>query len=202
MIEKSTAQAGLARRKEAIRDKATMYRLLSAGELGNTIPQYYSVQQWKESADYDRLEFWGIRSSTISAHPHTRLFVHRCEVEAWANQYFPDGVNISCMVDQVCNVTAWLEVYESNTGLVVQGVEYPPRGLSWREGMRKPSLLETWEGLEGRLKLRKHLNANSLEDLNCLLDRFPGHVVELSALEQVYGTVTHRNAITWEVRAY
>jgi len=50
--------------------------------------------------------------------------------------------------------------------------------------------------------LRKHLNPNSLDDLSTVLDRWPGHVVELSAVEGCFGTVPGRNGIVWEVRNY
>ncbi len=185
-----------------IRDKVSMYRALSRGDFGNTIPQFYSVESWLASDDCYRFALWGVRSSRVSSHTKTRMFVPRDEVADYANQHFADGVNISCMVDAVCEITAWLEVYESETGLVVQGIEHPPKGLSWREGMRNPALLKTWNGIAAKQILRKHLNANSLDDLDIVLSRYPGHVVEMSAVDRCVGTVPHRNAIVWEVRNY
>lgn len=185
-----------------ITDKREMYRQLAAGTLGNTIPQFFSVADWQASREYHRFDLWGVRSSRHAAHPMTRMYVPRVEVEAYAATHFADGVNISNMVDTFLTVTAWLEVYESDAGLVVQGIEYPDRGLSWRHGMRDPARLRTWERTAARMVLRKHLNADSLADLESLLSLYPGHVVELSACEQRFGTVPGRNAIVWEVRNY
>lgn len=106
------------------------------------------------------------------------------------------------MVDSWLNVTAWLEVMESPDGLYVQGIEYPPRSLTWRVGMRDPKLLQLWHRTAAVMVLRRHLNENSLCDLFDLLEKYPSNVVELSALAQCFGSVPHRNGIIWEVRSY
>jgi hypothetical protein len=59
-----------------------------------------------------------------------------------------------------------------------------------------------WEGIAARYLLRRHLNANSLEDLAGLFDRFPRHVVEFSATAQGDGTCPNPNAVVWKVRDF
>jgi len=183
-----------------ITNKRDMYRLLTAGSLGNTIPQWFDVSEWERSADAGRYPLWGVRS-LVPGGP-CRLNCPAAEVRATAErpEFQRAGVNVSAMVDAVTVVTAWLEVYDSPTGLVVYGIEYPPRGVSWREWM--PTRGRHWEGTAARMVLRKHLNPNSLDDLSTVLDRWPGHVVELSAVEGCFGTVPGRNGIVWEVRNY
>lgn len=182
-----------------IRDKRTMYDLLAAGKFGNTIPQFFSVAAWKASGDHKRYPFWGVRSGTVSAHPACRLYCPAAEVEKYANDHFPDGPNISMMVDAVAGVSAWLEAWESPGGLIVEGIERPEvwNGWNWRNSMKNPARRQRWEGSAARMVLARNLNENSLADLGVLLDAYPDHVVELSALDRCLGSVPHRNAVVW-----
>lgn len=195
---------------DRIYDKADMYRRLTAGELGNTITQYLSVDAWLASPDSARYPLWGVRSARHAMHPACRLNCPAAEVADHCRRHFADGPNISMMVEAIATVTAWLEVWDSPSGLVVEGVEHPDTaaGWTWRNSMRDPDRRKKWEGLQARLMLRKHLNPNSLADLTNpgdpdhpgLLERFPGHVVEMSCLESCLGSVPGRNGIVWEVR--
>ena len=189
---------------EPITDKRQMYRLLAAGSFGNTIPQFFSVADWLASPDAARFPLWGVRSARTSMHPACRLNCPAAEVAAHAARHFPDGPNISMMVDAVAGVTAWLEVWESPGGLVVEGVEHPDTagGWTWRNSMRDPARRRAWHGTAARLLLARHLNENDRDDLAMTLDRFPGHVVELSALDRCLGVVPHRRGVVWEVRNY
>lgn len=177
-----------------------MYRMLASGEFGNTTPQYFDVSQWEADPKAQRIDQWGVR--TLQPGGPCRLFCPRGEVRATCGkpEFAAAGVNISMMVDVVTNVTLWGEVYDGPQGLIVYGIEYPAKGLSWRQEM--PYRGRHWEGTAARLLLRKHLNANSLDDLWILMDRWPEHVYEFSATESCLGSVPGRNAVVWEVRAY
>lgn len=185
-------------RMNAIRDKGTMYAMLAAGRFGNTVPQWFSVDAWEIDPGIARFGLWGVRSARRSGHPAMRLHVPTAEVATYARQHFADGPNISPMIDAVSSVTLMADVWDSPRGLVVSGVEYPPPGTNWRSAMLLPA---TWEGLAARRVLARHLNPNSLADLWEVLDAWPCHCVELSATDRCIGTVPHRNAIVWEVRA-
>lgn len=182
-----------------IATKAQMYPLLASGALGNTIPQYFGLHDWRFSKDFLKYDTWGVR--TLKPGGPCKLYCPRNEVAKTVLE-FNQPCNISCMIDAVTTVTAWLEVWDSPLGLVVEGVEYPERGLGWRQGMPDPTRRKSWTGVQARMILRKHLNANSLEDLELLLSSYPDHVVELSACEDCFGTVPGRNAVTWEARLY
>lgn len=184
--------------------KSQMYAMLSAGDFGNTIPQFYSVEEWAYSPDSSRYKLWGVRSAKQSMHPACRLNCPSSEVAAYADKHFADGPNISMMVDAVAQVTAWLEIWRSPTGLYVQGIENPPTwyGWNWRNSMNDPQRLKRWENTAARNVLARNLNENSFQDLHDLLDRYDDHVVELSALNRCIGTIPHRNAVVWEVRLY
>lgn len=184
-----------------VRDKADMYRRLAAGEFGNTLPQWFDAARWA-AENPAPLPFWGVR--TLSAGGPCRLNCPAAEVVATFRGFEAAGfrAQISAMVDRVANVTLWADIWDSPAGLVVYGIEYPDTagGLTWRSAM--PTRGRHWHGTAARLLLSRHLNPNSLDDLDAVREAFPGHVVELSAVDRCYGTVPHRNAIVWEVRSY
>lgn len=180
-------------------NKVDMYRRLSAGEFGNTVPQWFDVAEWAASAAAV-YPLWGVRSLTVGG--PCRLNCPRAEVAETARRFADAGhaVNVSVMIDVMLRVTLWADVYDSADGLLVYGIEYPPRGGSWRALM--PSRGRERRGLAARLLLERHLNPTSLADLAALRDRLPGHVYEISALDRCFGTVPGRNAVVWECRAY
>ncbi len=183
----------------AVLDKADMYRRLAAGEFGNTIPQYFDYAEWIAS-DPAFGSLWGVR--TLTPGGPCRLNCPAAEVGDTITRFHPHKPNISMMVESHSHVTAWIEVCDVWSGeRIVRVHEYPKTpGETWRN--TQPFKAKDYTGVAGRLLLSKHLNWNSYEDLCILLEEYPGHVVELSALERCYGTVPHRNAIVWEVRKY
>lgn len=178
-----------------------MYELLFAGAFGNTLPSFFTVREWREStgATPGDGRLWGIRHMTRPGYPHCRLNLPTEEVPDHVARYF-DGekFNITGMVPP------WSVQWEGDVadvegyGLVCCGHVSPVPG-SWRTHMRSP---DEWRGSAAWGLLRTVLNPNSLDDLRVLLDEYPGHVVELSALDRCFGTVPGRNAIVWEVRNY
>ncbi len=182
---------------EAITTKAQMYRLLASGQLGNTIAQHFDVGAWERSEDFAKYKWWGVR--TLRPGGPCRLNCPREEVRATAAA-FGEKVNVSQMIDRTHRVTLWADVVDTDTGLAVYGIEHPPRGASWRALM--PSQGKQWEGLAARHVLRRHLNAASLADLYELLERFPRHVVELSATTTPVGMMPGRCYCVWEIRKF
>jgi hypothetical protein len=180
--------------------KSRMYSMLAAGAFGNTIPQWFNLDEWEQSADAARYATWGVR--TLVAGGPCRLYCPREEVRSTAErpEYRAAGVNISMMIDAIVNATLWADVYDSEDGLIVYGVLNPPRGASWRKLM--PSEGREYRGIAAQMLLKQKLNPNSLADLEALRDRWPGHVYELSACEKCIGVIPHRNGVVWEVRNY
>lgn len=183
--------------KPPITHKQHMYELLKRGGLGNTIPQYGSLEEWEASGEHLIYPYWGVRTKTPGG--PCRLNCPSEEVAETIERFRPHPPNISVMISSVGRVT-WLgEVWDSPSGLICSGVEYPPRVHDWRVEMRHPML---WEGVDARSLLRHHLNANSHDDLMELLELYPDHVHEFSVMDRCYGTWPHRNAIMWEIRSY
>lgn len=183
-----------------VTNKKQMYRMLTAGEFGNTIEQFFSVEEWLAAGAFRQSDWWGVRTLTPGGPCKLNCRVDDVVCTAIDYTYAGHAVNISLMIDRAYDVTAWLEVWDSPTGLVVEGIEYPPKGSSWRELM--PTKRRSWSGVQARMILARHLNPNSLEDVNILIDRYKNHVLELSACSRCLGTLPHRNAVMWEVRQY
>lgn len=181
-----------------VKTKTEMYALLANGVLGNTVPQWFDVDSWMPHRN--KYKWWGVR--TLTPGGPCWLNVWMPHVPNWCHQAKIDGhrYNISPMVDRIARVTMWANVWDSPTGLVLECFEYPPIEGSWRELM--PTKAIGYTGVVANQILKRHLNANSLDDLEILLERYPNHVVELSALETCFGTVPGRNAVIWEVRNY
>ncbi len=141
-----------------------------------------------------------MQHTSIPGFPGTRLNVRAGDVcRVLEEGGFGNDYCISPMVTQFGRVQWEGDICElPGVGLVCSGNLNPEPG-SWRRHMLNPKL---WERTAARALLRSVLNPNSYDDLGELLDRYPGHVVELSALEVCYGTCENRNAIVWEVRAY
>lgn len=183
-----------------IRTKKEMYSLLNSGHLGNTVPMWFDIPTWKAAPVHRRFSQWGVR--TMAPGGPCKLFVHRKDVEGVFQSFTSQGhtPQISPMVDTVANVTLWADIWDGVTGVEVSGIEYPPKGASWRELM--PVASRRWVGTAAKLLLERHLSPDSLDDLRVIFERFPGHVCELSALDRHLGTCPGRNAVVWEVRAY
>lgn len=185
---------------DVITTKRQMYKLLSEGGLGNTIPQYFDVDVWEKSLDAAQFVQWGVR--TLTPGGPCRLYCPREEVRSTAErpEFHSVGVNISVMIDAVRQVTLWADVYDAPGGLIVYGIEYPPKGGSWRALM--PVQGREYRGLAARHLLERHLSPSSLADLWALFERYPGHVCEFSVCDRPIGTIPGRNAVVWEVRHY
>jgi hypothetical protein len=179
---------------EAIRTKRQMYERLAAGAFGNTNPQWFSVDDWHGAGVSHTAPLWGVRS-LVPGGP-LRLDCPAGEVALTALG-FGCAYSISPMVDPW--LTLRCDVMRREDGLYVYGVE-GRRDLKWRDAFRRVG--RSWHRLEAAMLLLRHLNANSLSDLEDLLDLYPDHVIELTALDRCYGTVPHRNGVVWEVRIY
>jgi len=182
--------------RDPITNKSQMYSLLSAGLLGNTINQYFSVAEWKDSDEYHRIPMWGVR--TLTPGGPCRLYCPRDEVEATVQSFQPHEVNISCMIDAICRVNLMADIFMGDYGLEVYGMLYPPPQANWRRDM--PSLGKTYRHMHARGVLSATLTPADIEDVSELLELYPDHVIELSACDRYLGRFPRRKGIIWEVR--
>lgn len=180
-----------------------MYRRLRAGEFGNTNASWTEYTTWWLAAVnhpvWSKQKLWGVRHTKVANWPGTRLNVPTEQVRdtIWAGK-FGNDFNVSPMVPGGIRWEGDVSRRHDGPGLLCSGNARPVSG-SWRTHMQRPRL---WEGSAADVLLKWILNENSYDDLMAVLDAFPDHVVELTALDNCFGTVPGRNAVVWEVRKY
>lgn len=188
--------------KPPITSKPEMYRLLAAGQLGNTVPQWFSLDDW-EADQRSHFPLWGIRSGIAGGDKRMRLNVPTDEVPPLYREWFPNGGgNISPMIDE----------YLTLRGQLVEGIENASAGdlsLNYVEGEPATMWRQAFErfgkhanGLTAMMLLKRHLWVNDLEDMRILLDEYPGHVIEFTTCYRAVGLMSMRNTVIWEVRKY
>ena len=57
-------------------------------------------------------------------------------------------------------------------------------------------------GLQSDLLIREAMTPSSYDDWQMLLERYPGHVFEVSIYDRCLGDIPNRNALVWEIRKY
>lgn len=72
--------------------------------------------------------------------------------------------------------------------------------LKMRDALRKSS--STVTGLQARLLVQGLMTPSSFADWQVLIDRYPGHVLEVSIYNRCFGDTPQRNALVWEVRRF
>lgn len=186
--------------REPVLSKKQMYAMRDAGAFGNVIPRWTTLDSWvRTGPGADRL--WGVQHTTIAGFPGTRLDVKTDAVHGVIEAGgFGFDYCISPMVHQYGAVKWEGDIaLDPTTGRVFCSGNPAPAPGSWRRHMLKPRL---YEGSAALVLLDNILNPASREDLEHLLLEYPGHVIELSALDVCFGTVPGRNAVIWEVRKY
>lgn len=186
--------------KSAVSSKADMYRRSVAGEFGNTLPRFFTIREWWAASPRPGF-LWGVQHTAIAGFPGTRLNVPTEDVTILVTDHgFGADYVISPMLHQYGRVQWEGDVCSrwDGPGLICSGSLKPAPG-SWRRHMLAPRL---WEGTAATILLRYVLNDNSYDDVQSLIEDYPDHVVELSALDCCVGTKEHRNAVIWEVRKY
>jgi hypothetical protein len=58
------------------------------------------------------------------------------------------------------------------------------------------------QGLRADLLIREAMTPASYDDWQILLERYPGHVFEVSIYDRCLGDCPNRNALVWEIRRY
>lgn len=89
---------------------------------------------------------------------------------------------------------------DANTGRCGLDLTYTTVAKPMRDALAQEQLYA--HGLQAAALLQKYMCPNSLDWLNELLVRYPGHVVEFSVFSKNWGTLPNFNTVFWEVRNY
>lgn len=186
-----------------IRDKVSMYALLNAGLLGNTLRTWPSADAVRGSGFRERL---GLRYTGPTGRRWFRnqmtLDEAITEAAVWRSQGAdPQYIIWSESTDPQTEI-ANCEVSWADgpiPGLLIRVNE--TKGHSCRTAMLAGDAKEI-HGFAASQYLRSRLWPSSLDEVTELLELYPNHVMELTITSRAVGAARGRNHVVWEVRAY
>lgn len=185
--------------------KQQNYRLCLAGGYGNRVRHWDSVEAWKQSGFGEPVAM----RTALAAGGGPKAFRVQPErvldqAALWARDFgvHQDQIKIAEMADgrRVLQGQYLNDVYiqdgEVRWGYFLFTFETGPI----------PEALATssdvaW-GLRADLLLQQYMTPSSYADLQVLMEKYDGHVFELSVWESCLGDTPGRNAIVWEIRRY
>lgn len=182
--------------KEPIVSKSQMYRLLRAGELGNTARFWTSFDEVMDSGYNGELS---LRVDMVG-HPFAMYRVKIGDLAVRLEEAPQDLVTnnriIYCEAPPHHLGNLQGEVMQHTNGLyLLHTYVKEPMRIALAQNSREA------RRLVAKLILEHHLDASDLEHIYNLLEEYPGHVVEFSNFDVKMGTMKRRCCI-WEVRRY
>ena len=188
----------------AVTSKSQNYDLWQRGAYGNKLRAWRSLDEWEASG------FSGLVAlrELGAGGGLCRYDLGPERVRSLALEWAAYGVPLDrIMVNEMAPSDALLLQGEYLNDVYVQGgeVRWGYFRHSWvREPMRAALAAnqKVVSGLRADLLIRGAMTPSSHEDWEELIERYPGHVLELSIYESCLGDVPGRNALVWEVRRY
>ena len=190
---------------DPVLSKPQNYRLWQGGAFGNKLRAWRTVDAWRESG-FDRkvvlrtlMEGGGgpccynLQPEEVDAVVDTWLALDIPLDKIMVNEAAPDG-------DVILQGEYLNDIYEIDGEAGWGYFHYSRAKFQMREALRVAS--EVAQKLRSDLLLKLAMTPASHEDWNLLLERYPGHVLEVSVYDRCLGDTPGRNALVWEVREY
>lgn len=186
----------------SVKSKSEFVTRYEKGEFGNRPPTWNSVKEWY----LDRAK--GIKHCFDGRLYHLRNRIAggptHYNLECWRLYDWFNGTEwvkeanwyVSEMAPTLLT-TIQGEVQRNELGLYLK---YSDLALTMREALVKREL--TAVNLQAKLILQNHLDNNSYEWLQYLLDTYDNHVIEFSTYSKCWGIIPRFNTVFWEVRMY
>ena len=185
--------------------KRENYALWQSGAFGNKLRAWRTVEEWRESGFQGKVVLRTLRAAGGGPSCYNLLPDNvDSVVSAWSHDGIPRE---HIMVNEAA----------PDDAAILQG-EYrndfyrTPDGYDWglfhfsRVAAHMHIALacerEDRRGLMASLLIREAMTPASYDDWLMLIERYPGHVLEVSIYDRCLGDVPGRNALVWEVRRY
>lgn len=183
-----------------VRTKEENFRLWTTGALGNRLRAWRTVEDWRRSDFGGRvsLRYLGLGGGFC------RYDLRPGEVDGVLREWLGAGAELGkVMVNEGAPDEA-IVVQGEYLNDVLPGAVEAFAYSRVRTKMRDALAAERIEvpGLAGRFLLRAAMTPSSWADFDALLERYPGHVLEVSVYSRCLGDLRGRNALVWEVRRY
>lgn len=184
--------------------KADFVQRYQRGEFGNASPTWSTFEEfesyskrYKSNVEAYHSALYHLRSKIAGGPTLYNLRTYYAYVEWYRRVVNGEGSNWYCsaMCPHEHNLLQG-EVLQTEQGL------YLNYSTVVGKPMREALALESKHayGILAVCLLRGAMCPNSYEWLQVLLDRYPGHTVEFTALGIKWGTLPHYNTLFWEVR--
>lgn len=188
-------------RDPQILTKRQNYRLWQSGEFGNKLRAWPSVDAWRASGFTGRVV---LRALLPVGGGPCRYNLEPDEVERTVGYWLADGMHRDAiMVNEAAPDQAAILQGEYLNGIVGaywNCLHYSRVAAHMRIALGAEMLFAN--GMMSDLLLREAMTPSSYEDWRLLLERYPGHVLEVSIYNRCVGDIPGRNALVWEVRRY
>jgi hypothetical protein len=186
--------------------KRENYELCHSGGYGNRVRQWASIEDWRTSGYVDPVAM-RVALPGGGGGP-SKFSVERWDVEHVARQW-RDELGISCDCIRLSEMADGLRILQGEYLNDICTIDSETRHglfLHTRESGPMPLALKaskaTTFGLRADLMIRLAMTPSSYSDWQELLNRYPGHVLEVSIWESCLGDCPSRNAVVWEIRRY
>ena len=184
--------------------KPQNYRLWQGGAFGNKLRAWRTVAEWRESG------FGGmvVLRTVMGGNGPCRYNLNPEEVDAVVDGWLALGippdmimVNEAAPDDDVILQGEYLnDIYEIDGEAGWGYFRYSRARAQMRDALAAAP--EVAHRLRSDLLLELAMTPASHDDWSLLLERHPGHVLEVSIYDRCLGDTPGRNALVWEVRRY
>lgn len=181
--------------------KADFVKRYAAGEFGNRSPTWQTFEEWydatvREWRSVGSVNSYHLRNRTAGGTTYYALSWPNL-YEVWVEQSDKKAWYCSAMCPHEHNLLQG-EVMLTTEGVYLNYSTVV--GKPMREALAEES--KHAYGLRAIFLLKQALNPVSYDWLQVLLDLYPDHTVEFTALSVEWGTLPGYNTLFWEVRRY
>ncbi len=185
----------------AVTTKRQNYRLWQSGDFGNKLRAWRTVEEWRASGFGGRVV---LRALLPVGGGPCRYNLAPDEVERTIGYWIAEGMSSDeIMINEAAPDQAAVlqgEYLNDIVGVYWNCFHYSRVAAHMRLALGAEMRMAS--GMASDLLLRGAMTPSSYEDWRVLLDRYPGHVLEVSIYGHCIGDIPGRNALVWEVRRY
>lgn len=185
-----------------VKSKRDFVRRFQTGEFGNKLATWQDLTDFCLNTNRKTRKLFHLRNRVAGGDTYYNL-TRKQLVAKWKEVQAPASYYASEMCDHSKNLLQG-EVMEClpGTGVGLYLFCSTAVGVPMRQALTDLESVQHYTGMMATQVLRKNLNDNSFRWLMYLLETYPGHVVEFTALSRQCGVLPGYNTLFWEVRSY
>jgi hypothetical protein len=189
--------------RPVVRNKRENFRLWQSGEFGNKLRAWRSLDEWRSSGFAGLVVLRALMDGGGPCEYNLTPEQTEAVAQRWLSQGHPSDrimVNEAAPEQMVLLQGEYLNDIHLGGSAYWGYFKYSREKAQMRDALMTAS--EVAQGLRSDLMLRLAMTPSSYDDWLLLLDRYHGHVFEVSIYERCLGDIPGRNALVWEVRRY